>query len=141
MPGSIYEFVRNKLISHGVDRTPDGLITIENKLLFLAFVQLERAVIIADFDAVQSAVKRIDERVGLLGKRHLVVFAYMYLYFSDRTPKMTHADVSNDNGGVLRSVEYRRAVTPEERLIADWGRLWYLRCGKSLLRAVYASKA
>lgn len=141
MPGSIYEFVKKKLISHGVDRTPDGLVTIENKSLFLAFVQLERAVRIADFDTVRSAVKGIDERVGALGKRHLIVFAYMYLYFSDGTPKTTHADGSNDDGGVLRLVEYRRAVTPEERLIADWGGLWFLRCGKSLLRAVYASRA
>ena len=141
MPGSIYEFVKKKLISHGVHRTPDGLITLENKLLFLAFVQLERAIRIADFDAVQSAVRRIDERVGSLGKRHLIVFAYMYLRFSDGTPRMTHADVRKDDGGVLRSVEYRRAVTPEERLIADWGSLCDERYGKRLLQAVYASKA
>ena len=141
MPGSIYEFVKKKLISHGVNRTPDGLVTLENKLLFLGFVQLERAVRTADFDAVLSAVKRIDERASSLGKRHLIVFAYMYLFFSDGTPKTTHADITKDDGGVLRTVEYRRAVTPEERLIADWGHLWLERCGKSLLRAVYASKA
>ena len=141
MPGSIYEFVKKKLISHGVDRTPDGLITLENKLLFLTFVQLERAVRIADFDAVQSAVKGIDERVRSLGKQHLIVFAYMYLRFSDGTPKMTHADIRKDDGSVLRSIEYRRAVTPEERLVADWGLLCYERYGKSLLRAVYASKS
>ncbi|TBF89117.1 hypothetical protein [Rhizobium leguminosarum] len=139
MQGSIYEFVKKKLISHGVSQTPDGLVTLENKLLFLDFVQLERAVRNANFDAVQSAVKRIDERVRSLGKRHLIVFAYLYLFFSDGTPERTHTD-TKDDGVVLRSVEYRRAVTPEERLIADWGSLWFERCGKSLLRAVYASK-
>ncbi|MER9346216.1 hypothetical protein [Mesorhizobium sp. M0239] len=140
MPGSIYGFVKEKLISHGVDKTPDGLITITNQLVFLDFVRLERAVRIADFNAVQSAVKTIDERVASLGKRHLIVFAYMYLRFSDGTPKMTHADVETEDGGISRLVEYRRAVTPEERLIADWGRLWDERFGKSLLGLVYASK-
>jgi len=140
MLGSIYQFVKKRLISHGVERTPDGLITLENKLLFLAFVQLERAVRIADFDAVQSAVKRIDDRAESLGKRHLIVFAYMYLRFADGTPKVTHADVIKEDGRVLRSVEYRRPVTPAERLIADWGRLRDERYGKYLLRAVYASK-
>lgn len=140
MRGSIYEFVKQKLISHGVDRTQDGLVTIENKYLFLGFVHLERAVRIADFDAVQCRVKIIDERACSLGKRHLIVFAYMYLYFSDGTPKKTHAEITTDDGTVLRSAEYRRAVTLEERLIADWGRLLFERCGDSLLRAVYASK-
>lgn len=137
---SIYEFVKQKLIAHGVDRTRDGLVTIENKYLFLGFVHLERAVRNADFDAVQRRVKIIDERVHSLGKRHLIVFAYMYLYFSDGTPKKTHAEITTNDGTVLRSVEYRRAVTLEERLIADWGRLLFERCGDSLLRAVYASK-
>lgn len=139
MQASIYEFVKQKLISHGVDQSPDGLVTLKNKYLFLDFVHLERAVRIADFDAVQRAVKIIDERARSLGKRHLIVFAYMYLYFSDGTPKKT-AETTKDDGGVLMSVEYRRTVTSEERLIADWGHLWFERCGDSLLRAVYASK-
>ncbi len=140
MASSIYEFVRKKLNSHGADRTPDGLIALQNKPLFLAFVQLERAVRIADFDAVQSAVRKIDERAGALGKRHLIVFAYMYLRFSDATPKMIYADVRQDDGGVLRTVEYHRPVTPEERLIADWGSLYDERYGRRLRQAVYASE-
>lgn len=140
MQGSIYGFVKQKLITHGVHRTRDGLVTIEDKYLFLDFVHLERAVRIADFDAVQCRVKKIDERARSLGKRHLIVFAYMYLCFSDGTPKKTHAEITADDGTVLRSVEYRRAVTSEERLIADWGRLLFERCARSLLRAVYASK-
>ncbi|MCA1444622.1 hypothetical protein I6F07_31465 [Ensifer sp. IC4062] len=120
MQGSIYEFVKQKLITHGVDRTPDGLVTIENKHLFLGFVRLERAVRTADFDAMQYAVNAIDKRARLLGKRHIIVFAYMYLYFFDGTPKRTFAEITKDDGSVLRSVEYRRAVTPDERLIADW---------------------
>jgi hypothetical protein len=139
MSGSIYKSVRQKLISHGADRSPDGIITIKNKLVFLGFVQLERAVRIADFTAVQSAVKTISERVSSLGKQHLIVFAYMYLSFSDGTPKMTHSDVKIEGGGILRSVEYRRAVTPEERLIADWGHLRYNQLGRRMLGAVYAS--
>lgn len=139
MSGSIYKFVRQKLISHGADRSPDGMITIKNKLVFLGFVQLERAVRIADFIAVQSAVNKISEHVSSLGKQHLIIFAYMYLRFSDGTPKMTHSDVEIEGGGILRSVEYRRAVTPEERLIADWGRLRDEQFGRRMLPAVYAS--
>jgi len=140
MPGSIYQFVKQKLLNHGVDQTPDGLITLTDKPLFLAFVRLERAVRIADFDAVQSAAKRIAERSETLGKRHLIVFSYMYLRFADGTPNVTHADVRKADGGVVRSVEYRRPVTPGERLIADWGRLRDQCYGKHLLRAVYASR-
>jgi hypothetical protein len=140
MSVSIYDFVKKKLISHGVEQTPDGLLTLETKVLFLAFVQLERAVRIADFDAVQDAVRKIETRVKSMGKRHLIVFAYMYLQFSDGTPKVTHADVIQEDGRVLRSVEYLRPVTGAERLIADWGDLLYQRYGEYLLRAVSASK-
>ena len=140
MQGSIYKFVKQKLIGHGVDRTRDGLLAIENKELFLGFVHLERAVRIADFDAVQSRVKIIDQYACALGKRQLIVFAYMYLSFSDGSPKITHTETTTEDGTILRSVEYRRAVTSEQRLIADWGRLLFERYGDSLLRTVYASK-
>ncbi len=116
------------------------MITIVNKRVFLDFVRLERAVRRADFDAVQSAVNKIDERAVSLGKRHLVVFAYMYLYFSDGTSRNTHVDIQMKDSGILRSVEYRRAVTSEERLIADWGRIQFEQFGKSFLQAVYASR-
>jgi hypothetical protein len=49
-------------------------------------------------------------------------------------------DVPMEDGGILRSVEYRRAVKPEERLIADWGQLKYKAVAANFLRAVYASK-
>jgi hypothetical protein len=31
MPGSIYQFVKKNLISHGVDRSPVGRMTLEDK--------------------------------------------------------------------------------------------------------------
>lgn len=92
-PSSIYSFVRHKLLRHGAKYTGDGELTISDKKLFLAFVRLERAVRLQDFESVRSAVAAIEARALDLQKRHLAIFAYMYLYLSDITAKHTHADV------------------------------------------------
>ena len=139
MAVSIYVFVKQKLASHGAGKSPDGRITIENRQVFLGFVRLERAVRMVDFDAVQSAVNSIDRCVTSLGKHHLVAFAYLYIYFSNGCPSKAR-ETQMDDGGMLRSVEYRRAVTAEERLISDWGNLLFKQVGRSLLQIVYASR-
>ena len=139
MAVSIYAFVKQKLATHGANKSPDGRITIENRQVFLAFVRLERAVRITDFDAVQSAVNNINSCVTLLGKRHLIVFAYLYVDFSAKSPRKSR-ESQMDDGGMLRSVEYRDPVTAEERLIMDWGNLLLKQVGRDLLRVVYASR-
>jgi hypothetical protein len=63
----------------------------------------------------------------------------MYLYFSETTPEKIQ-ESQMEHGGMLRSVEYRRVVTAEERLIQEWGGLLFNRVGQDLLRVVYASR-
>lgn len=38
-----------------------------------------------------------------MGKRHVLVFAYMYARFSDATPNYTHLDIPLDGGGIRRT--------------------------------------
>ncbi|MCI5084439.1 MAG: hypothetical protein MRY67_00860, partial [Rhodovulum sp.] len=71
---SIYQFVKDKLITHGVDRTSDGRLTLTDQKLFSLFVDLERAARESSFDAVQSASFRIEEYLSSLEKRQLIAF-------------------------------------------------------------------
>lgn len=105
MSFSINGFVKQKMLAHGVRNTSDGMLTITGSRLFLDFVRLERAVRLQDFAAVQSSVGAIERRTLSMGKRHLALFAYMYLYFSDATPKYTHSDAALEGGGVRRTVD------------------------------------
>lgn len=139
MSVSIYAFVREKLVSHGAKKSPDGQITIANKRAFLHFVRLERAVRNSDFDAAQSALHATEAYLNLLGKRHLIVFAYLYLKFTAGGPKRTQ-EIKLEGGSILRSVEYRYAATSEQRIIAELGALYFERSGKAMLRIVYASR-
>ncbi len=66
-----------------------GLVTIENKYLFLGFVHLERAVRNADFDAVQRRVKIIDERVHSLKTAPDCVSSHVPLLFGRNSEKDT----------------------------------------------------
>ena len=139
MPLPLYKFVREKLVSHGVDRSPDGQITISDKHVFLRFVRLERAIRTSDFTAAQVALNDLEAYLILLGKRHVIVFAYMYLEFSTGGPKRTR-ETQNEDGGVLRSIEYRCPTTLDQRIIADWGRWLFEQSGYAMLRVVYASR-
>ncbi|TIS98970.1 hypothetical protein [Mesorhizobium sp.] len=141
MASSIYRFVKQKLLSHGVRNTADGNLAITDRRLFLDFVCLERAVRLQDFATVQSAVVAIENRCLSMGKRHIVVFAYMYLRFSDATPKLTHLDIEPEEGGVRRTVDYRRRVSSTERLVGEWATVWYDRYSKSFFRALYESNS
>lgn len=133
MASSIYRFVKQKLLSHGVRNTADGNLAITDRRLFLDFVCLERAVRLQDFATVQSAVVAIENRCLSMGKRHIVVFAYKYLRFSDATPKLTHLDIELEEGGVRRTVDYRRRMSSTERLVGEWATVWYDRYSKSFL--------
>lgn len=138
MATSIYAFVKQKLMRHGAHKSHDGRIILENSRVFLAFVRLERTVRMNDFQAVQSAVGVIENCLFSLGKRHLIVFAYMYLKFSDGTPNYVK-QAQMEDGSVHISSKYHRPVTAEERLIADWGRHMCNWLGRDLLRLVYLS--
>lgn len=135
---SIYRFVEKKLWTHGVRNSADGRLTISDKDLFLLFVRLERALRLEDFEAVQAAVAAIENRASSLGKRHIVLFAYLYLKFSDLTPRETYLDIALEGEGVRRTVDYRRQVSRAERLIGDWATDAYSRLHRSFNRALHS---
>ncbi|MFQ6551329.1 hypothetical protein AAD018_003175 [Aestuariibius insulae] len=135
---SIYQFVKQKLITHGVENTRDGLLTLNDQKLFSLFVKLERAAREGSFDAVQSASLSIEEYLSLLEKRQLMAFVYMYLRFSDFTPGQKLLDKELKNGWVRKCKEYRRQVSDEEVLIGLWATVKYNQEGKSYLRFVYS---
>jgi len=135
---SIYQFVKNKLGTHGVENTKGGLLVLSDKKLFLLFVALERAVRKSSFDAVQSVVLEIENYLSTIEKRQLMVFAYMYLRFSDLTPSQSELDEQLPDGRIRKSAVFSRRVTDEEMLIGLWARVKYKQVGKELLRVVYA---
>ena len=135
---SIYQFVKEKLITHGVDKTPDGRLALTDQKLFSLFIDLERAAREGSFDTVQSASFRIEEYLSSLTKRQLMAFVYMYLKFSDFTPKRTLLDEHLEDGGVRKCKEYRRQVSDEETLIGLWASVKYDQEGERLLRVVYS---
>jgi uncharacterized membrane protein len=137
---SIYLATRKKLISHGVKNTPDGNLTLTDKGLFLLFVRLERAQRSKSFEAVQAAVQAIESYTQSIGKQYLTLFAYMYIYFSDGTPKLTKFDEILEDGGVRKTKEYRRAVTDEEIVISAWAALKFNRYRDSFFRALYSRR-
>ncbi|RUU53350.1 hypothetical protein [Mesorhizobium sp. M2C.T.Ca.TU.002.02.1.1] len=138
---SIYLATRKKLVSHGVRDTRDGNLTLTDRDLFVRFVKLERAQRLKSFEAVQAAVQSIEAYTNSIGKRYLALFAYMYLRFSDGTPKMTEADEALESGGVRKIKEYRRAVTDEEIVIAAWGTVQFNRYENGFFRALYAHRS
>lgn len=135
----IYQFVKDKLVAHGVKKTPDGLMTLTDLTLFSLFVDLERAVRASSFDSVQSRVLEIENYLVSINKLQLIAFAYMYLVFSDFRPKLTKIDEHLPNGRIRKCQEYLRDVSEEEVLIGLWARVKYDKVGKAFLRVIYAS--
>lgn len=137
---SIYEFTKRKLISHGVQNTDDGKLTLSDKALFLLFVKLERARQTSDFEAIRLAVSRIENHVKEIGKHHLVLFGYMYIRFSTFTPKQLKYDYPSDKPGVTYSKYYERDLSGEEIAIGEWALAMCHRYERSMFRAIYGSK-
>lgn len=137
---SIYKFVRNKLVTHGVQKTEDGLLTLNDKNLFILFVNLERTKRDANFDGVQSAANAIEKHLVSINKKQLMAFVYLYLRFSDFTPKRTELDEYLADGSVRKSNIFERAVSDEEMLIGLWATVKYDQQGETFLRAVYADQ-
>jgi hypothetical protein len=135
---SIYQFVKDKLLTHGVEKTEDGLMTLNDQKLFSLFVDLERAARESSFDEVQTATMAIESYLISVGKRQLMVFAYMYLRFSDFTPKRTMPDEHLNDGRVRKSKEFLRQVSNEEMLIGLWATVKYETEGERFLGVVYS---
>ncbi len=136
---SIYKTVKAKLITHGVDRTADGRLTLTDAELFSLFVQLERAKERASFDAVLEVCAKMEAHLAHIGKRQLIVFAYMYLRFSELTPATQELDALLPDGKVRKSWIFRRPVSDEEMLIGLWARVRYDAVREHMLRLVYAN--
>ena len=103
----------------------------------LKFVGLERVFRASDFFAVQDVVEEIRTYTSKMGKPYLLVFAYMYLRFSDATPCYTHLPETTDTEKVRRTFDYLGAITSEKRLIGDWARILYDRYSPSFFKALH----
>ncbi|GKX34870.1 MAG: hypothetical protein MnENMB40S_24880 [Rhizobiaceae bacterium MnEN-MB40S] len=136
---SIYQIVQEKLVGHGVKKSNDGSLVLSDKKLFGMFVDLERSKRTADFDNVISVANTIENYLTTIGKLHLMAFVYMYLKFSDFTPKRRKADEVQPDGTVKKTCIYRRVVSDEEMLIGLWASVKYDQLGERFLRIVYAS--
>lgn len=136
---SIYQFVKEKLVTHGVENTEDGALTLQDRYLFSLFVDLERAVRNSSFDATQSAVQKIENYLVSIEKRQIMAFAYLYLKFSEFTPALIEADEYLQNGRVRKTKEFLRQISDEEMLIGLWATVKYDQEGKRLLGAVHAT--
>lgn len=135
---SIYLAVRNKLIAHEADRTPDGLLTLNNGPLFAQFLKLERAKRSESFDKVLEVVDAIDLYLASIHKRHVVVFAYMYLMFSDLTPRRRELDEELPDGGIRKTAVFDHAISDEAQLIGLWAKVRYDQLGARFLALVYS---
>jgi len=137
---SIYQLVKNKLGTHGVENSKDGLLTLNDQKLFSLFVDLERAKRISSFSGVQSASHDIEKYLISIDKRELMAFTYMYLYFSDFTPARTEVDEYLEDGWIKKSKVFRNNVSDEEMLIGLWATVQYELVGQAFLRIIYANK-
>lgn len=137
---SIYETTKQKLITHGVQRTDDGSLTLRDKKLFLLFVALERARQLKDFDAILRAVARIDDYLRQIGKRHLLLFAYMYIRFSEFTPKRHEMESVQESGEIRHIKSYAKKLSQEEIAIGEWALAMYDRYEQTFFRAIYSTR-
>lgn len=135
---SIYHFVKQKLITHGVENTACGRLTLNDQNLFSLFVRLERETRYCSFDAVRSVAMEIEDYLLSREKHQLMAFVYMYLKFSDLTPKRTLWTEHLEDGCVRTCVEYQRQISDEEALIGLWASVKFDQVGKDLLRVVYS---
>ena len=139
---SIYQFTYQKLFPSGVGNDSDKKIIFRDKYLFLLFVKLERARRLECFDAVHAAVSNIENYLKKIGKRHLMIFAYSYLYFfSDGTPNLTERDEVLNNGDIRKCKIYKKPATEEEIMIASWAGLKYRRYGPYFYRALEINRS
>ncbi|WP_133486344.1 hypothetical protein [Aliiroseovarius marinus] len=135
---NIYEFVVEKLKTHGVEKSSRGKRVLQDQKLLLMFIDLERAVRNRSFDAVLAAANSIEDYLEAIDERPLLVFVYMYLWLSDLTPKMTEVDKELSDGRVRKTYIFAKQITDEERLIGLWAKVKYEEVGNSLLGALHS---
>jgi hypothetical protein len=137
---TIYQFVKEKLVTHGVMNTEAGLITLDDKALFKMFVNLERSKRVPSFDKILAVASEIDNYLISIGKRQIMAFVYMYLHFSDLSISQWDLDEVLPDGRVRKSGVYQRDVSDEERLIGLWGTVKYHQVGEKYLDVVNATR-
>ncbi|WP_132524058.1 hypothetical protein [Rhizobium sp. BK376] len=133
---SIYKFTKRKLISHGVLYFETGKTILDDKQLFLLFVKLERARRLADLCIIQSKIEEIAAYTKKVDKFYLILFAYMYIRFSDFTPHIEHAEVRLDNGDVRYIKDYRCPLSQPEIAIGEWALSMYEKYERHFFRAM-----
>jgi hypothetical protein len=105
--------------------------------LFLLFVKLERARRNADICMIQSCIEKIADYTKSIGKPYLLIFAFMYIRFSDYTPRVTHSGERLDSGDVRYMKDYKRPVSQSEMAIGEWATSMYDKYERHFFRAVY----
>jgi hypothetical protein len=134
---SIYQFTRQKLLSHAVHETDSGRTILNDKRLFLMFVKLERARRSVDFCQIQSSVRDIEEYTKSIGKGYLKVYAYLYVAFSEFAVNVHHLPVILGDGRVRYCKDYRRPVSKAEIAIDAWASLMFDGCSDHCFRAIH----
>ncbi|MFB2566900.1 hypothetical protein [Rhizobium sp. IMFF44] len=109
-----------------------------DKRLFLLFVKLERARRLADFSAVHSSVEEIASYTKKIGKVHLLMFAFLYIRFTEMTPRAIHRSEQLDNGDVRYIKDYGRTLTQQQIAIGEWATAMYAKYERHFFRAIYS---
>ncbi len=139
-PMSIYAFTKEKLLTHGVQNSANGRVILNDKRLFLLFVKLERARRLADFNAVHSSVEEIASYTKKIGKVHLLMFAFLYMRFTEMTPRVIHRREQLDNGDVRYIKDYGHVLSQQQIAIGEWATAMYAKYERHFFRAIYSNR-
>ena len=120
--------------------TRDGLLTLDDKVLFKLFIRLERSVRGSDFDEILKIAQEIEEYLLQIRKHQIMAFVYLYLKFGRFTPHITEREELLDDQGIKKSYIFRSDISEEERLIGLWANVKYEQVGQRMLRVVYRSR-
>lgn len=118
---SIYQFTKEKLLSHGVGSLEHDNLIFSDKNLFRLFVEMERGRRSQDFDYVYQSVEQISKYLKKIDKLSLLLYAYRYLAFFDDT--RVKWDVSERDGGRSTRIWFSREMTREEVAIISWAQM------------------
>lgn len=100
------------------------------------FVRLERARTFGDIFIIQKVADEIASYCRVIGKPHLMIFAFMYLRFSDLTPHVTHNGELLADGDIRYVKDYKRRLSQEEIAIGEWALSMYEKYERYFLRIV-----
>lgn len=137
---SIYVVTRAKLELHGAGRNATSRTILQDKKLFLLFVKLERATQTQDIELIQKSIEYIAIYLNSINKYYLIIFAYMYLYFSDYST-INPLPEPLDNGWTRYKTDHSRQLSDEERTIHDWAGHMFHRYSNHFYRALREAEA